>query len=340
MIDRRQLLAGAALLLGAGPAAAQSAAEWDAVIAAAKQEGKVTFYTSAVGQPYHHEIGKAFEQRYGIRLEALEARASELRERLRAEAAAGRVAADLSFNGSTTTKLQVDEGAFVPHGALPNLGLLKDMFTDVAADGIRVPVLIQSYGILINTGLIKPADEPKSWLDILDPKWRGKILSDDMRALGGGAVFFFVTEEKFGRSFHEKLAAQQPVFSRDYRNDERRIARGEYAIGLPFVISDYPSLQGLPVKLIVPAEGATYARFDLAMLKGAPHPNAARLLMNYYLEEAAQLVYARSGFGIATKGLEGKVPPEVRPLVEAKLLGTTDPARQNEMLALAKEIYK
>ena len=71
---------------------------------------------------------------------------------------------------------------------------------------------------------MKPADEPKSWKDILDPKWAGKILSDDYRALGGGAVFFVVMHDTFGKEFHEKLAAQKPVFSRDIA--EQRAARG------------------------------------------------------------------------------------------------------------------
>jgi iron(III) transport system substrate-binding protein len=337
-IRRLLPLAAAALLaLAAGPAGAQTADEWNKVIAAAKGEGKVVFYTSAVGQPYHQEIGKAFERRYGIAMEALEARASELRERIRTEQSAGRVNGDISFNGATVTKLQLDDGTFVPHGGLPNITRLKPPFT---SDGIRVPVLIQSYGILVNTALVKPEDEPKSWLDLTDPKWRGKILADDMRALGGGAVFFFVTTDKLGRGFHEQLALQRLAFSRDYRNDERRVARGEYAIDIPFVISDYPALKGLPVKLIVPVEGGTYARFELCLLNGAPHPNAARLFMNFYLEEQAQLVYARSGFGVATEVSAEQIPADVRPLVDAKLLGTTDPARQNEMLSLAKEIYK
>ena len=334
---RRSWLVLLALLLPGLSARAEDSPDWQAVIAAAKQEGKVVFYTSAVGEPYHEEIGRAFEARYGIRLEALTARASELRERIRSEQAAGRLNGDLSFNGATTTKLQLDEGVFLPHGPLPNIGRLRPPFSD---DGTRLPILVQAYGILVNTRLVKAEDEPRSWLDLADPRWRGRILSDDMRALGGGAVFFFTTEEKFGRGYHEKLAQQQLIFGRDYRNDERRVARGEAAIAVPFVISDLPSLKGLPVKLVVPEEGAPYIRFELCLLKGAPHPNAARLFMNFYLEEAAQLVYARSGFAVTTAGIADKVPDDVRPLVEVKLLGTTDPARMVDMLALAKEIYK
>ena len=75
------------------------------------------------------------------------------------------------------------------------------------ADGTRVPIYVIHYGILVNTEMVKPAEEPKGWPDLLDPRWKGKILSDDMRALGGGAVFFMVTVQKFGKEFQERLAA-------------------------------------------------------------------------------------------------------------------------------------
>ena len=66
------------------------------------------------------KAGAAFEAKYGIRFEVLEARASELRERIRTEQAAGKVLGDVSHNGSTTTALQLAEGTFQPYGALPN----------------------------------------------------------------------------------------------------------------------------------------------------------------------------------------------------------------------------
>ena len=68
-------------LAGGGAAFAQPDAEWQKVIDAAKKEGKLVLYTSGVGSPFHKEVGRLFEQKYGIRFEALEARASELRDR-------------------------------------------------------------------------------------------------------------------------------------------------------------------------------------------------------------------------------------------------------------------
>jgi iron(III) transport system substrate-binding protein len=271
-----------------------------------------------------------------VRAEFLEARASEIRERMRVEQASGRLAADVSFNGSTTTQLQLEDGVWQPHGTLPNVARL---LPDFPSDGIRLPIRIMMSGILANTRLVKPQDEPKSWRDLLDPKWKGKILSDDMRALGNGAVLYYATREAFGREFHEKLAKQDIIFGRDTPNAQRRVARGEAAFFIPMVLPQYALLKGLPVKLILPVEGCPYVRFDLAMAKGAPHPNAARLLMDFYLSPEAQLIYAQAGYGVTTNGVAEKVATEIRPLVEAKRLGTTDAAHQNAMLAEAAEIY-
>ncbi len=339
--SRRKLLAGAAAGLGlaatGAPLRAQTPADWDKVIAAAKKEGRVVLYTGAVGIGFHHAIGRMFEKRHGIRVEVLEARASELRERIRTEQAAGRVLGDVSHNGSTTTALQAEAGTFQPHGGLPGTANLQPQFK---ADALKAPIFVFNYGILVNTKLVKPAEEPKSWLDLHHPRWKGRIISDDMRALGGGSVFFFATTDKFGRGFHDKLAAQNLVFTRDQRASERRVAQGEFPIWIPQVYPNVPQMKGLPVKLVMPVEGATYVGYDVAMLKNAPNPNAARLFMDYFLSEEAQLVYANTGHGVTVKGVVDKASEEVKKLAGAKLLGTTDYRRQNEMLALAKEIYK
>jgi iron(III) transport system substrate-binding protein len=205
------------------------------------------------------------------------------------------------------------------------------------ADGTRIPIYVIQYGILVNTEMVKPAEEPKSWQDLLDPRWKGKILSDDMRALGGGAVFFMVTVQKFGKEFQEKLAAQQLHMNRELRGNYPRVARGEYPIYIPFTLPDSLELKGLPVKAIMASE-AVRVRFDGTILKGAL-PERARLF-RLLLSDEAQLLYGNLGFVTVVGGLEGRIAPEARPLAQARLLGTTDPKLQEEMLKLAKQIYK
>ena len=101
---RRRKLLG---LLAAAPAIVRPAwaqdADWDKVVDAAKKEGKLSFYTASIGSPFHKKVFDAFTAKYGIKVELLEARASEVRERVRVEQAAGRFLGDLHHNGSTTT---------------------------------------------------------------------------------------------------------------------------------------------------------------------------------------------------------------------------------------------
>ena len=185
-------------------AAESDDAHWSQIVAAAKREGRVTLYSASVGTQEHVAIARAFEARYGIAVDILEARASEIRERNRVEAASGRRIADVMWNGSTSTGIEEAAGMLAAIGPLPRRNALLPQFD---GDGLSIKLALTVYGLLINTGLVSEAAAPKSWRDLADPRWKGKILTDDMRALGGGAVFFFVTYEHLGREFHEAAGA-------------------------------------------------------------------------------------------------------------------------------------
>jgi len=202
-----------------------------------------------------------------------------------------------------------------------------------------IPAWIQAYGVLVNTRLVTPEDEPKAWTDLLEPKWKGKILSDDVRPLGGGQTMFFVLQKTYGTSFHEKLAAQNLVFSRDLRNDARRIARGEYPIYVPQMAAMTSDLKGLPAKVIVMREGVPYVPINFAQLKNAPHPNALRVFVNHFLDVDSQLQYANAWMTPVVKGLMDKADPEAKPFVEPKLLGAVIREERAAMMELAKKIY-
>jgi iron(III) transport system substrate-binding protein len=325
----------AGLLVAPFTAQAQSG-NWDAVVAAAKREGKLLIY-NGTNFPIVRKIAAEVQKETGITIDVLDGRATEIRERIRVEQSTNRTVASLSYSGFTTLFTQTGEGAFQEHGPLPNAqGVIPQLVS-------KGHVLLGSVGMFIvmyNTNLVKPEDAPKSWRDLTDPRWQGKILSDDFRAAGAGNVWFEATYNAFGREFHEKIAAQKPVFSRNFPESERRVARGEYPIYLPFNLSEYITLRGLPIKAIVPAEGAAYVPFGGAILKDAPHPNAARVYLNFLLSEKAQTMLAAEGFRPAKSGFEAKAPAEVAPLVAGKLLGTTTPGRLDEMTKLASEIYK
>jgi iron(III) transport system substrate-binding protein len=106
------------------------------------------------------------------------------------------------------------------------------------------------------------------------------------------------------------------------------------------VLSESLRLKGLPVRAIVPEEGAPYVLFNLSLMKDAPHPNAARLLINHFLEPESRAVFVERGRPVTIAGDDGALAPEIRAIANPKLLGTTDWTRQERMLNLAGEIYK
>ena len=161
----------------------------------------------------------------------------------------------------------------------------------------------------------------------------------DPRTAGGGRVMFHQTMDKYGRAYHEALAKQAPAFSRDYGEAARRVARGEFALYIPLIFSQIEPLKGLPVRYVIPEDGVTYGSYSVSILKNAQHPNAARLLADFYLTDEVQALYARTGHGIVIDGLVADLSPEARELANVKPLVAEDFTRIEAYLALAKEIY-
>jgi iron(III) transport system substrate-binding protein len=260
-----------------------------------------------------------------------------LAERIRTEQSAGRYLGDVEMITTTMIEEQRNNGDFVEKlPAIPNAANLRPPFK---ATDYSVPAFVQPMGILINTRLVKEEDVPKSWSDLTDPKWKGKILSDDMRPLGSGNTMFAILEHQMGEDFNARLAEQKPVFSRDMRNDARRVARGEYAIYVPQIFAFTSDLKGLPVKVVIPQEGAPYAEMDLAMLKNSPHPNAARLFIQHFLEVDSQLLYANAWMPPVVNGVAERANPDAQPFANAKLIGPAKLVERPSMMALAKKLY-
>jgi ABC-type Fe3+ transport system substrate-binding protein len=333
---RRIAIFFALALMAAAPARADEA--WDKTVAAAKAEGKIVVYNAVQAAAYYLATAKSFEQKYGIKVETLDLRASEMNERIRTEQAAGRFLGDVVQNGEQTLIRQWHDGPPVQEFApVPNAATLRAPF---AASSFYVPSWVQAYGFLINTDLVSEADAPKSWPDLLDPKWQGKILSDDTRPIGGGNGMFAATTRVYGIEYQKKLVTQNLVFSRDMRNDALRVARGEYPIYIPQMFAIASDLGGLPVKVIVPTDGSPDTVIASAMLKNAPHPNAARLFINHMLDPATQLAYANGWMVPVVQSAIDNADPDAKRLVSAKLFEPTAWDKQQEMIELAKTIYK
>ncbi len=321
-----------ALTMGVGARAEES---WDAVVAAARKEGSVAVYSALSGPPTIARF-KAFEAAYGIRVDHFVARASEVSERVRMEQSARRYIGDIYISSPASMPGRAIAGELQPAMKTPNLANLRD---DIEHDDNGVPVWYPPYGILANTRLVGENDIT-SWKDLLDPRWKDRMIGDDPRLSGSAAAFFEATWKAFGREYHDRLATQHHVYTHNNREAERQVARGEYALYFPQQLPYALALKGLPVRMIVPKEGWIYASAHFALLTGAPHPNAARLLTNFMLEPESQLVLANAGLIPVTKGVIEKANDDARPYLSARLFGAATYANQDKLMALAAEIYK
>ena len=274
--------AAAALILACAALSPAGAQEWNDVVAAAKKEATVTVYHSQLGAPHWKVVVDAFQKKYGIEVKEFDARASEITERVRVEQSSGRAIADVGVSWARDHRGSAQERLHCRTWGDPER---QEHSPDVPpADKWEVPAWNQFVCTLINTRLVAPADEPKSYGDFLKSEFKGKMLSDDMAAIGSGQTFFAVLYQKYGPAFLQKFKEQNLTFDRDLQQMSRRVARGEYPVMLQQIVAFAYPLRSLPVKVVVPEEGCPITPIEGAVLRGAPHPNAARLFINHFLD--------------------------------------------------------
>ena len=284
--------------------------EWERVLQAAKKEGKVALI-GPVGADRRDALTIAFEKKYGIGIEYHADSGAGILPRLSAERKADRYLWDVVVTG-TTTGLENLIPARVLDPLEPNLILpeVKDLklwrngaleFLDPGRQ-LLVMTPFQRGTLFVNPMLANPK-EFKSYKDLLDPKWKGKIIADDPRKSGPGqATFtFFFLHPELGVKFIRAIAGQGLTLLRDYAQEVNMLGQGRYAIGLGFSdsLAEQRAKQGVPVEIvdirqlkegsdISPASGG------LSIFNRAPHPNAAKVYINWLLSQEGQTINARA----------------------------------------------
>jgi iron(III) transport system substrate-binding protein len=260
------------------------------VFNAALKEGKVVWYGATTTQDFYNKGGQErFEKRFGIKLELINGRLRTLTDRLNTESAVKKVQGDV-FLGNDQYMIELHRNDILEkwRPPAPELDRMKkDAFVQ-KPEGYWWPVQISAQALLVNTKMV-PEGAITSYRDLLDPKWQGKVVMRDPRALdGGGAQMLGIyVEPSLGLDYLKQLVAvTKPVIIHGGTQATRdAVIRGQFAIGFSgrgeFFL-DLP--KGAPLAFVVPKEGLTWGPSSIAMLKAAPHPNAAKLLMSWFYE--------------------------------------------------------
>ena len=305
-----------------------------ALIESARKEGKVSYY-SALELNVAERLGKAFEAKYpGIAVRVERSGAERIFQRIAQEQASGINAVDVA--NSTDPAHYLDWKAkdwlapYVPDDVARHFPA-----DQVDPDGMYATSCGWIEVIGYNTNLVKPEEAPKSYADLLDPKWQGKIVKAHPGYSGAIMTATFVLARELGWSYFERLAQQKVLQVQSAADPPKKLLLGERAVMADG--NDYNLLllkdQGKPVEAVYATEGSPLIIVPSGVFRNAPNPNAARLFQSFFFSaEGQQLLvdnYAHRSFHAQIKEKPGHPP-----LATLKLL-KSDPAT---VLAQGEEI--
>src|SRR3982075_654544 len=288
MISRRAVLkasagacAAAGVTLLAAPARAQppaASAITPDLIAAAKKEGKVAFYT-AMDLPVAEKLAKAFEAKFsGVAVRVEPSGSERVFQRIAQEMASNIHACDV-MNSADAAHFIVFKrnGWLAPY--LPEEVAKNFPAAHRDPDGLFITTRVWLSSLGYNTNLVKPEDAPKSLADLLDPKWAGKMVKGHPAYSGTIMTATFQIVRELGWGYFEKLATQRIMQVQSSTDPPKKLALGERAVMADG--NEYNAVllkeAGQPVEPIYPAEGTPTISGPTGIFLTAPHPNAARL---------------------------------------------------------------
>jgi iron(III) transport system substrate-binding protein len=318
-VSRRDLLrgtgvalAGAALstrVMASGP---PPEAVTPALIEAAKKEGQISYYTST-DLPVAEKVAKAFEAKYsGISVHVERSGAERVFQRIGQEYSSNIHAVDV-VNSSDAAHFIVwkRDGILAPY-VPEDVARFPAEHRDV--DGQFASFRVWLSIIAYNTGLVKPEEAPKSFADLLDPKWKGKIVKAHPGYSGTIMTATYQMQRDLGWSYFEQLAKQNIMQVQSSADPPKKLDLGERAVmadGNEYNIFQLKEA-GRPVEPVYATEGSPLIIGPNGIFKSSPNPNAARLFQSFCLgREAQQLIIDVGGLRSVhpdTKEKAGRTP--------------------------------
>ena len=270
-----------------------------ALIEAAKKEGTVVWYTPLIVSQTARPFANAFEKKYpGIKVELVAGTVNDLFIKHVNEAKANAVQADAAGSNPALVSDMIKSGLiekYIPDSAADLPANLKDK------NGYYASQLVSFLVPAVNTSDVKPADVPKTWNDFLNPRWKGKIAWPGTELPSGppgliGTLLLTMGEEP-GMAYLKKLAAQQII---NVPGNQRvvldNLITGEYPVALMTYnhLAEHSAQAGAPVQWLKTAPAVELVSYAFVM-KGAPHPNAGKLFVDYELSREGQTVLSKLG---------------------------------------------
>jgi len=306
------------LLAYALPASAQ-----DARLEAAKKEGKVVWYTS-LALPSAEKVAKLFEAAYpGIKVEVHRTGSQRILQRVMQELQANIKLVDVIHTSDAGHFVLLKDKKLLMKYTPAGVEAFPAGFKD--KDGYYYALRATVNVIAYNTKLVPPAEAPKTWKDLLDPKWKGKLVTAHPGYSGVIATHVLALVHLHGWDYFKQLAQNKLMLVQSAVDPAGVVASGERLVAVDG--GDYYYYQmkkkGNPIETVYPKEGVPLVVSPTAITSFAPHPNAAKLFTDFTFSRELQQVMADSE-GLYTGHPGVQYPTDKPKLSELKLL-TVDP---------------
>ncbi|HEX9661409.1 MAG TPA: extracellular solute-binding protein [Candidatus Binatia bacterium] len=299
----------------------------DAVLDGAKKEGQVVFYASMEAQSAQR-LTAGFEKKYPfIKVNATRIGSERMATRLVSEAQARKVQADVVNQSGFDFYGVLQKGVFDIYNS-PERAALPTEYKDEKGLWVMNAATLNVIGY--NTRLVPPTNVPKSFWDLVDPKWKGQLLMDENESKWMAGMMSYYSEAKTV-DLLRKLATQEIQFRVGHTLIQTLAAAGErpivvvaFANGVERLKKDRAPIDWVAVEPII---GLT---FGLALVKDAPHPNCAKLFIDYLLSKEGQEIIADAGYYVPRRDIAAPIMKQVPPKMKVIPLPMSLAARYNE----------
>jgi iron(III) transport system substrate-binding protein len=346
-ITRRQLLAGTATATCGGLTISHRAAAQDLepheheLYEAAKREGELTWYTGQLQAEPSEAAGRAFTERFpGVKVNVVRSTAQVAFQRLAQDMRARVAQCDVfsSTDHSHFTFLK-REDRLLPYRPQNAEGMVRAARDAADPDGHFQISYLALYLIAYHKGRVPEAEAPQSWRDLLDPKWRNQLAVGHPGYSGAIGSWAVMMRKMYGWDYFKAFERNRPQIGRSAGDPVTTLNAGERVIGvgIPSAATLFSISRGNPLGLIYPSDGTLMVPAPSAALKNAPHPNAAKLFMEFITGPA----YSQATRPFFAESLRPEVPPPpgARPLDEIRLI-TPTPEEVETGIPEVKELWR
>lgn len=264
------------------------------LIGAAKKEGSVTLYHSLTRRVLK-ELVAGFEKKYGIKVNWTRKGTGGIIRMVAAEKLAGALRCDIVSTGDPTAFMTWRKQGILMQYVTPNTPAFRK--NTVGPDGWYTPSRTTYMSIGISTKRVKKDEIPKSWKDLLDPKWKGRIAVIDPQKSGPSRWWLGAMVTKFGWGYFEKLAKNKPLMLKASSTAAVALISGE--VDLLVIANEHDLIaraaKGQPVQAVYPSEGIVAKTSPVGICAKAPHPNAAKLWIDWETSLEVQKLMSKIG---------------------------------------------